>query len=107
MAITLEQAKALLTDEISQSVIEEFRKSSYLMENMVFDDAVYPAGNGGALTYSYYRLTALPSADFRSINSNFTSQTINKTFSWFRYTCKYTDDSSQPSRSSKNARTWF
>lgn len=79
MAITLEQAKALLTDEISQSVIDEFRKSNYLMENMVFDDAVYPAGNGGALSYSYYRLTTLPSADFRAINSNYTSQTINKT----------------------------
>lgn len=79
MAITLQQAKAITNDEVTNAVIDEICRKSYLLGNIQFDDAVYPAGNGGALSYSYYRLGAVPSAAFRGVNENFEAQTINKT----------------------------
>lgn len=79
MAITLQQAKAIVNDDVTSAVIDEICRKSYLLSNMQFDDAVYPAGNGGALTYSYYRVSSAPSADFRSLNSDYTAQTVSKT----------------------------
>lgn len=79
MAITLQQAKAITNDEVTNAVIDEICRKSYLLDNILFDDAVYPAGNGGALSYSYYRLGTIPSAAFREVNESFTAQTLNKT----------------------------
>lgn len=78
MAVTLAQAKLNTQDDIQKGVIDEFRKSSYLMENMPFDDAVTPGTNGATLTYGYQRLITQPSASFRAINSEYAPSVVTK-----------------------------
>lgn len=72
MPITLEQAKQLSQDKLTQYVIDEFRKSP-LLEAMVFDNTVLPQG-GSTLAYSYNRVTTLPTAAGRAINSEYEPQ---------------------------------
>ena len=50
MPITLAEAKLNVQDDLQMGVIDEFRKSSFLFENLTFDDAVSPTGGGGTLT---------------------------------------------------------
>src|SRR5665647_909620 len=78
MAITLAQAKLNTQDDIQAGVIDEFRKSSYILDNLTFDDAVTPGTNGATLTYGYTRLITQPTAAFREINSEYTTQEVTK-----------------------------
>jgi hypothetical protein len=71
MAVTLAQAKLNTTDDIQAGVIDEFRKSSFILDNIAFDDAVTPGTNGATLTYGYTRLITQPTASFRAINSEY------------------------------------
>ncbi len=77
MAITLEQAKLNTTEALQIGVIDEFRKSNFIIDNMIFDDCVSPL-SGGTLTYAYNRLKTQPSADFRNINSEYESSEVLK-----------------------------
>src|SRR5450756_318728 len=76
--VTLEQAKINSQDAIQQGVIDEFRKSSYILDNISFDNAVSPGTNGATLTYGYTRLITQPTAAFRAINSEYTAQEVTK-----------------------------
>ena len=76
--ITLAQAKLNTQDAIQAGVIDEFRKSSFILDNMTFDDAVTPGTNGATLTYGYTRLITQPTAAFRTINSEYTPQEVTK-----------------------------
>lgn len=78
MAITLQQAKLATVDALQAGVIDEFRKSSYLLDKLPFDDCVLPSGNASSFTYAYTRLITQPSADFRAINSEYTSSEVTK-----------------------------
>jgi hypothetical protein len=78
MPVTLAQAKLNTQDDIQAGVIDEFRKSSFLIENMPFDDAVTPGTNGATLTYGYQRLITQPTAAFRAINSEFVPGEVAK-----------------------------
>lgn len=78
MAITLAQAKLNTQDDIQAGVIDEFRKSSYILDNIIFDDAVTPGTNGATLTYGYTRLITQPTAAFRAINNEYTAQEVTK-----------------------------
>ena len=78
MAVTLAQAKLNTQDDIKAGVIDEFRKSSFLMENMQFDDAVTPGTNGATLTYGYQRLITQPTAGFRAINAEYAPSVVTK-----------------------------
>ena len=69
MAITLEQAKLNTQDDYDAAVIDEFRKSSVILDNLIFDTAVNPAGSGATLTYSYRRVATQRSAQFRELNT--------------------------------------
>ncbi len=77
MAITLEQAKLNTTDALQIGVIDEFRKSNFIVNNIIFDDCVSPL-SGGTLTYAYNRLKTAPTADFRDINTEFISSEAEK-----------------------------
>ena len=76
--ITLAQARLNTQDAIQAGVIDEFRKSSFILDNMTFDDAVTPGTNGATLTYGYTRLITQPTAAFRAINSEYTPQEVTK-----------------------------
>ncbi|MER0481590.1 major capsid protein [Streptomyces sp. Edi2] len=71
MAITLAEAKLNTLDDIDLTVIDEFRKSSWLLDNLTFDQAVNPAGGGATLTYGYTRLVAERGAAFRPYNTEY------------------------------------
>ena len=78
MAVTLAQAKLNVTDDLARGIIDEFAKSSYLMNNLTFHDCVSPVGGGATLTYGYTRVVAESGADFRKINSEYTSSEAQK-----------------------------
>jgi len=78
MPVTLAQAKLNTQDAIQAGAIDEFRKSSFLMENLTFDDAVTPGTNGATLTYGYQRIITQGSAAFREINTEYTSSAVTK-----------------------------
>lgn len=78
MAVTLAQAKLNVQDDLQLGIIDEFRKSSYLMDNLPFDDVVSPTGGGATLTYGYTRLVTQPTADFRAVNEEYTPSEVQK-----------------------------
>ena len=72
MPLTLEQAKKLSQDKLTDYVIDEFRKSA-LLDRLPFDNTVKPQG-GTTLAYVYNRVTTLPTAAPRAINTEYTPQ---------------------------------
>lgn len=78
MAITLAEAQKNVQDALQMGVIDEFRKSSFLLDNLTFDDAVSPTGGGATLTYAYTRLLTQPTAGFRAINTEYTPSSVTK-----------------------------
>lgn len=78
MAITLAEAKKNVQDHLTLGVIDEFRKNNFLLDNLTFDDAVSPTGGGATLTYGYTRLITQPTAQFRAVNEEYTSQEVSK-----------------------------
>lgn len=77
MPITLAQAKVNVPDALSKNVIDEFRKSSFLLDNMIFDNVVSPVGGGATMTYGYNRVKTQPTAAFREINSEYIPQEVD------------------------------
>lgn len=73
MAITLAEAKVGMRDKVSQQVIDEFRRSSILLDNLVFDNAISPGTGGSTLTYGYVQLLTPATASVRAINSDYTA----------------------------------
>ncbi len=71
MAITLADAKLNTQDDIDLKVIDEFRKSSWLLDNLTFDPVVSPAGGGATLTYGYTRLVSERGAAFRQLGTEY------------------------------------
>jgi len=78
MAVTLAQAKLNVTDDLQIGIIDEFAKSSFILNNIPFHDCVSPVGGGATLTYGYTRLITQPTADFRAVNSEYTSHEVQK-----------------------------
>lgn len=77
MTITLAEAKPLSQDKLTGFVIDEFRKDP-ILDSMVFDNTVKPQG-GETLAYVYNRVTTLPTAAGRAINSEYTPQETKTT----------------------------
>lgn len=74
MAITLAEAKVGMADKVDQTVVDEFRRGSLLLDTLTFDDTVSPGTGGSTLTYSYQMLKTPSTAAFRSINSEYTTK---------------------------------
>lgn len=82
MAVTLAEAKNNALEDYDPFVIDEFRKSSVILDSLIFDDAVNPAGGGATLDYSYRRQKTQPTAEFRAINTEYSpSTTTTKKYS--------------------------
>ena len=78
MAVTLSQAKLNVTDDLQLGIIDEFAKSSFILNNIPFDDCVSPVGGGATLTYGYTRLITQPTAAFRAVNSEYATHEVQK-----------------------------
>lgn len=78
MAVTLAQAKVGMADKVDQQVIDEFRRGSLLMDKLTFDDTVSPGTGGSTLVYGYTLLKTPATADFRDINTEYTSQEADR-----------------------------
>ncbi|MFJ7902379.1 major capsid protein [Streptomyces sp. NPDC096198] len=71
MPTTLAEAKNNSQDDIDVNVIDEFAKSSDILNRMTFDNVVSPTG-GDTLTYGYRRLITQADAAFRPLNTEYT-----------------------------------
>ena len=78
MAVTLAQAKLNVQDDLQMGIIDEFAKSSFILNNIPFADVVSPTGGGATLTYSYTRQITQPTAAFRAINTEYTPAEVTK-----------------------------
>lgn len=78
MAVTLAEAQKNVQDDLQIGVIDEFRKSNYILNSMTFDDAVSPTGGGATLTYGYTRLETQPKAQFREVNTEYATHEVTK-----------------------------
>ncbi len=74
MPITLEQAKVGMADKVDQQICDEFRRSSLLLDRLIFDDSVSPGTGGSTLTYGYIKLLTPATAGFRALNSEYAAQ---------------------------------
>lgn len=78
MPITLEEAKVGIADKVCQEVIDEFRRSSILLDMMTFDDAVALGTGGSTMTYGYIQLQTPSTASFRELNTEYTPNEAKK-----------------------------
>jgi hypothetical protein len=78
MPVSLAQARLNTQDDLDGMVIDEFRKSSALLDSLIFHDAVNPMGGGSTLTYGYHRLVTQVAAAFRAINSEYVPSEVTK-----------------------------
>lgn len=78
MPVSLAQAKLNTQDDLDMMVIDEFRKSSAILDSLLFHDAVSPSGGGSTLTYGYHRVITERPAAFRAINSEYVAAEATK-----------------------------
>lgn len=78
MAVTLTEAKKNVQDDLQIGIIDEFRKSSFILDNIEFDDCISPTGGGATMTYSYTRLKTQPTAEFREVNTEYGNHEVEK-----------------------------
>lgn len=76
MAISLAESKNNAVEDYDPAVIDEFRKESAILDSLIFDDVVNPAGGGATLDYGYRRLVTQATADTRAINSEYAPQNV-------------------------------
>jgi hypothetical protein len=71
MAISLAQAQVNVQDDVDYAVIDQYRRMSWLLDQLTFDDCVNPGTGGATLTYAYTRLVNARKATFRAINAEY------------------------------------
>ena len=71
MAITLAEAKVGMADKVDQQIVDMFRRSSLLLDQMIFDNCISPGTGGSTLTYGYIQLKSPSTAAVRTINSEY------------------------------------
>lgn len=76
MATSLAEASNNAQDDYDASVIDEFRKESVILDSLIFDDVVNPAGGGATMTYGYRRLVSQPTAATRQLNSEYATSEV-------------------------------
>lgn len=71
MPVTLAQAQVNMAADVDYAVIDNLRRNSWLLNNMVWDDTVTPGTGGGSLIYGYTRLLTPSTAQFREFNKEY------------------------------------
>ena len=72
MAITLAEAKIGMADKVDQQIVDMFRRSSLLLDQMVFDNVISPGTGGSTLTYGYIQLKSPSTASVRTVGGEYT-----------------------------------
>ena len=72
MAITLMEAKVGMADKVDQQIVDMFRRSSQLLDHMVFDNVIAPGTGGSTLTYGYIQLKTPATAAIRAVGAEYT-----------------------------------
>jgi len=72
MAITLAEAKVGMADKVDQQIVDMFRRSSLLLDHMVFDNVISPGTGGSTLTYGYIQLKTPATAAVRTVGGEYT-----------------------------------
>jgi hypothetical protein len=78
VAITLSNAQVNVQDDVDYAVIDMYRRTSWLLDQLSFDDCVNPGSGGATLTYGYTRLVNARQGGFRAINSEYTEQQASR-----------------------------
>src|SRR5690606_10671639 len=78
MAITLADVQVNTADDIDYNLIDETRRSSFLLDRLIFDDTVTPGTAGGTLTAGYTRLEERRAADTRRENTEYPAREAKK-----------------------------
>ena len=60
-----------MADKVDQRVVDEFRRESFLLDRLTFDNAVSPGTGGSTLTYGYTMLKTPSTAARRVINAEY------------------------------------
>ncbi|ROO51070.1 hypothetical protein EDC02_5934 [Micromonospora sp. Llam0] len=76
MPVSLEEASRNAQTDLDVAAIDEFRKESAIMDSLMFDDAVNPAGGGATMTYGYRRQITQPTAATRELNTEYVAQNV-------------------------------
>ncbi len=71
MAITLAEAKVGMADKVDQQIIDTFRRSSLLLDKLIFDDSISPGTGGSTLAYGYIQLKTPSVAGVRQIGDEY------------------------------------
>ena len=71
MAITLAEAKVGMADKVDQQIVDMFRRSSLLLDQMVFDNVISPGTGGSTLTYGYIQLKSPSTASVRTVGGEY------------------------------------
>lgn len=79
MPVSLAQAQVNCQDDVDFHVIDQYRRNSWLLDQLMFDDCVNPSGGGATLTYGYTRLVNARQAAFRAINSEYAKSQATRT----------------------------
>lgn len=79
MPITLAEAKVGMRDKVDQQVVDTFRRSSLLLDKLIFDNAISPGTGGSTLTYGYVQLLTPSTAAVRKINQEYTAGEAKRT----------------------------
>lgn len=69
MPITLADAMENASTDVDYAVIDEFRKSDWIMDSLTFDDAAVPGTGGATTSYGYTRLIEERGAAVRDYNT--------------------------------------
>ena len=62
-----------MANRVDQQVIDEFRRASFLMDRLTYDNTISPGTGGSTLTYGYIQLKTPSTAGVRTINSEYTA----------------------------------
>ena len=72
MAITLQEAKVGMADKVDQQIVDMFRRSSLLLDQLTFDNVISPGTGGSTLTYGYIQLKSPATASVRTVGAEYT-----------------------------------
>ena len=71
MPVTLAEAKVGMPDKVDQAVVDMFRRDSFLLDKLPFDDAISPGTGGSTLTYGYIQKKTPSGAKVRKVNEEY------------------------------------